>query len=345
MSIARSPIAAALTAAVMGSPAAAGPFKTFKDWAVACSDPLTCTVSIYRADGRVVYFGLERGPRANAPVVLFVAVNGELDRQSDIVLSVPPLLYDLVVPVSSGRLEEGVWRFADPLVIDAVLPAMKRGTRMRVVVTTDAGFSEEFVSLAGVRASLRFMDEAQGRDGNRDALEAVGDGEPASAITRVTELNASAGLPVAVRDLWAGAMHQCADDESDLLADFGGRKVDLGEGSALFILPCGLPGAYNQPFLSLAFDASDGTARALMLPVMRREGPTLMDLAYNVDWDDRKSQLSALFKGRGLGDCGASQVWQWDGSGPYGQFMLVEERIKDDCDGEYGEWPRVWPIE
>jgi hypothetical protein len=78
---------------------------------------------------------------------------------------------------------------------------------------------------------------------------------------------------------------------------------------------------------------------------MGTKGPTLMSTIINMSWDEKTSQLSAYAKGRGLGDCGTSSAWEWDDNGSYGNFVLVEERWKDDCDGVYDDWPLIWPVQ
>jgi hypothetical protein len=47
--------------------------------------------------------------------------------------------------------------------------------------------------------------------------------------------------------------------------------------------------------------------------------------------------LSSLAKGRGIGDCGASENYVWDG----GEFRLIESRAMHVCRGAW-EWIRLW---
>lgn len=60
----------------------------------------------------------------------------------------------------------------------------------------------------------------------------------------------------------------------------------------------------------------------------------------NYGFDAETQQVSSFSKGRGLGDCGTSGLWQWDGFA----FRLVEFRAKEDCDGgDPGDFPLVYP--
>ena len=49
----------------------------------------------------------------------------------------------------------------------------------------------------------------------------------------------------------------------------------------------------------------------------------------NLSWDETKRVLSSYFKGRGIGDCGASTDWAWDGT----RFQVVLEKAMGECQG------------
>ncbi|MCF6322541.1 MAG: DUF1176 domain-containing protein, partial [Rhizobiaceae bacterium] len=178
------------------------------------------------------------------------------------------------------------------------------------------------------------------------ALYAKGDKRAQEVTTRVVELKTQDDLPGPVGQLWGNKFYGCSVDEVDIVAKYGGIRIDLVDKGRLFLLPCNFPGAYNVPYVAIAYSKTDDGARALAFPVIGNRGPTNMINAYNVEWDDKRSQLSAFFKGRGIGDCGSKQVWQWgyDNNESYNsEFELLEERRKDDCDGKTGEFPLLWP--
>jgi len=57
----------------------------------------------------------------------------------------------------------------------------------------------------------------------------------------------------------------------------------------------------------------------------------------NAGWDAKTGQLSSYDKGRGLGDCGTSKEYVWDGA----MFRLVEARAMPDCRGSVN-WLAIW---
>ena len=63
----------------------------------------------------------------------------------------------------------------------------------------------------------------------------------------------------------------------------------------------------------------------------------------NASWDAKTGQLMSYAKGRGLGDCGSSQSYVWDGS----TFRLIEMRMMNQCRGAW-DWIPLWrarPVE
>lgn len=335
-------LAVLLVLAVAGH---AGPYKSVRDWGVYCSNALSCTVQTSNDDQKIYAFGFERGPAASAPVVLFLSSGLTINEESDLVIRIDdqPELY---LEIPKAEFKEGVWRFAGQDDDLKILKAMRHGKKMTLQLEAAEGDLEIPVSLLGVTGSLLYLDEVQDRVGNQDALEAKGEGEPKAAATRVRDLASVEELPVEVKRRWAATPDDCSEsyDDSDLIKSFGGFEVSLKDNAALYVLPCGSPGAYNLPQVVLVHDVDTKSVKTLSLPVMGKRGPTVMDIPYNTSWDDKASTLTAFFKGRGLGDCGSQQIWALNESGYYSNFELIEERIKGECDGKYDDWPVIWPV-
>lgn len=326
-------------------PAMAGPNKEIRDWYVSCDNVLECTMQTYN-NGRIYGFGFVRSPKANSEAVLFLSTSFKLREKGRMVA-----IFDgdesnrILIETDLGTFKEGTWTFPGQNRENEILDALKSGRSMVLELDTAEGLIPVPISLSGVTGSALFMDEAQERVGRKDALHAKGDGEPRDFKSRVTELRSSDDLPKPVFDYWKNSTDGCGDGfepDDDLIASFGGISVALENDDKLFVLPCGSPGAYNLPQTVLAFDGERKQVRIAPLPVMGTRGPTVIDYAYNTDWDDRKSTLTAYYKGRGLGDCGVRTVWHWEG-GFYSNFQLLEEYSKENCDGKYDDWPQVWP--
>ena len=69
-------------------------------------------------------------------------------------------------------------------------------------------------------------------------------------------------------------------------------------------------------------------------PGMDPEGPPEL---VNASFDAKTGRLESAAKGRGLGDCGSSESYVWDGA----MFRLVEQRAMPDCRGSVN-WLTVW---
>jgi Protein of unknown function (DUF1176) len=63
-------------------------------------------------------------------------------------------------------------------------------------------------------------------------------------------------------------------------------------------------------------------------------------LLVNSDWDAATQTISSYAKGRGLGDCGSSESWVWDGT----SFRLTRATVMGECRGSL-DWIPVWRAE
>lgn len=337
---------------MVDSPAKAEIYKEFKDWSVSCDAELVCQFVGDPGEGNLYSIGFKRGTEANAPLTLQVEQKGKLNEESDVILSVPGQLEEISFPVSEGTLGEyGVWEFRSTKLRSILLPALKKGNKLRVQLETSEGFVDQMVPLSGVVASLLFLDETQGRVDHVDALQALGPKPAQNVETRVRLLKHSSELPQSVKALWSNKINECSDTgedgndpNNDIITRFGGFQVTLEKKDRLYFLPCGVPGAYNLPYVAFAYHGDEDAARWLAFPTMGAKGPTIMDTAFNLYWDDKRSELSAFFKGRGIGDCGLKSKWRLSPEDIYGELELIEERMKDDCDERHDNFPVTWPI-
>lgn len=157
-------------------------------------------------------------------------------------------------------------------------------------------------------------------------------------------------LPMAVRKAWDNTNEACMAFEGDLIKAFGGIQVSISELSKysssvrFYLLPCGSPAAYNAPSIGIYYYPKDNIAKIASLPIIVKQRLTTQDVLLNTRWDTNKQQLISFYKGRGLGDCGASYIWDWNITNFISAFVLVEQRSKESCDGVHNEWPQVWPI-
>jgi len=199
------------------------------------------------------------------------------------------------------------------------------------------------VSLKGSSAALRYIDADQGRAGTVTAAVARGS-KPASAVPAAAPPPVIAYVrPGGTPAPFPAAARKALDKASECGSAYEGGEGNLpkpeihalGGGKTLVLLPCG-NGAYN--FTSRAYILAAGVKPVVAAfdnpPGMAPDGPP--DLV-NAGFDAKTGRLESFSKGRGLGDCGSSESYVWDGA----MFRLVEQRVMSECRGSVN-WLRVW---
>lgn len=318
-----------------------GPVKSFGAWAVACDNVHRCemtslwpedsqpgegspydaiSVSVARAAGPVSGWTVEiQLPAKSGTDPLRVTTDQALD-----VRAVP---------------RQDLLRFTGA---DAakIVAAMASGTDLRVGDETSV---LGMVSLKGSSAALRYIDADQGRAGTVTAAVAKG----AKPVTSVPAAAAAPSIayvrPGGVAAPFPATLRKTLDKASECGSAYEGgagelpkaESYALGGGKTLVLLPCG-SGAYNfssQPYI-LAAGAKPLVAGFDFRPGMSPDGPP--DLV-NVGFDAKTGRLTSFAKGRGIGDCGSSESYVWDGA----MFRLIEQRVMSECRGSVN-WLTVW---
>lgn len=313
-----------------------GPIKAFGDWVVACDNVRSCemtslvpgdgmeadeahsnvSLSIARAAGPAGGFTVEVGfNRAESGEATLIA-DGE---------------------VIAGAVPKGdSMRFAGNQAA-RIVAALAKARELRLI---DIGGAEiGLVSLAGSSAALRFIDAEQGRSGTVSAAVAKG-GKPAAAVPGavagpVVRFVRPGGTPVPIAAALKRAMLKAADCSDEAGEDPDIEAYAIGGGATLALLPCGA-GAYN--YMTVPFVIRGGKpvpARFDFAPGMDKD--SAVPMLVNAGWDAKTARLSSYSKGRGLGDCGSSEDYVWDGAG----FRLVEARQMIECRGS-ANWLTVF---
>ncbi|MEO6214918.1 MAG: DUF1176 domain-containing protein [Sphingomonas sp.] len=321
-----------LLAAADAAPPKPGSIQTFGDWAVACDNVRRCEMtSLIPEDeaqngGDSDAFSIVREPGPNAGFEIDGVGSGEGETSVRIDGKI----------IAGSAAHKGVMTLTGA---DAakIVAAMVNGRKL--TLTDIGGAHAANVSLDGSSAALRFMDAQQGRAGGVTAAVAKGP-KPASAVPAVAPLPrirsiASSGSAAKVTPALIKAMRtisQCDAEDSGSSEPITGDAI--GGGATLVLLPCGA-GAYN--FSSVPFIVTGGKpniARFDSAPGFGGEGfPTLV----NAEWDAKTGQLGSYAKGRGLGDCGSSEAYVWDGA----RFRLIEATQMGECRGSVN-WLTVW---
>ena len=325
-----------LLAAADAAPPKLGPIQTFGDWSVACDNVRRCEMTSLIPESQMsdgsdsgASFSITREPGPSAGFTFEIDGNGGLKGETSVRID--------------GKVIVGGAAHKDVMTLtgaDAakVVAAMINGKTL--TLTDIRGANAANASLAGSSAALRFMDAQQGRAGGVTAAVARGP-KPASAVPVAAPLPrirgiAPSGSPAKITPALIKAMRkitQCDTEDSGSSEPITGNAI--GGGATLVLLPCGA-GAYN--FSSVPFIVTGGkprVARFDSLPGFAQgEGfPTLV----NAGWDAKTGQLATYAKGRGLGDCGSSETYVWDGA----IFRLVGATRMDECQGSMN-WLTVW---
>ncbi|MBA4753539.1 MAG: DUF1176 domain-containing protein [Sphingobium sp.] len=335
---------AAALAVSLGSPMAVaqapkpGRLETYKDWTIGCDNRNRCeAVSLLPEGGDLpdipLMIGIVRAAGPDAQTEVWISREGK--GQADVTLSVDGR------KIASAIARDGEATIRGPQA-SALAIAMARGTSMEVRAGARLLGRP---SLAGSGAALRYMDARQGRAGTTTALVATGTLGPtavkpapvAPAIRRALVPAGPAPAALWREELTAlGKYTGCTDDmRSDQTPDL----QRLSKTETLILVPCG-SGAYNfssvpviatgvpgrRSFRFAAFDFKPGWSEEAGHPML-----------VNVGWSPEKSRLDSFAKGRGLGDCGGSEAYVWDGQ----RFRLIEATSMGECRGAW-HWITTW---
>lgn len=313
-----------------------GPIKVFGDWAVACDNLHRCEMtSLIPGDGvespgdeyGEVSFSVERAPGPAGEFIVEVQMPETADG-SEVSVRVDAEIVTGAIP------KNGLIRFSGANAAK-IVAGMVKGKELFITDVADSMIGR--VSLSGSSAALRFIDADQERAGGVTAAVAKGV-KPASTVpVAVAGPVVRFVRPAGAAAKMAPGMRKALDTQTDCGAAYEGGEGELptvetfalGGGKTLALLPCG-SGAYN--FSSVPYIISAGGD-----PVVARfdypPGETLAEELHatliNATFDAKTGQLSSYSKGRGVGDCGASEDYVWDGA----RFRLVEARVMTECRG------------
>ncbi len=330
--------------AVQPSTITVGKVSTFKDWTVGCDNGLACqAVALMPETGTEQQFSMvvKRPESVTAPLAIELA--GAQSKSTT---------YRVFVDgkaVTSGA----IMRDSDFIAVGGaeamkLARAMAKGKAIQVVDGNGANLG--IASLAGASAALRYIDAQQGRVGTTGAIIATGRRKATATkamlpVITAKKITPSNVLPDAGALVALSETSPCAADRFDSTQD---TAYSLGTGAngaqALVLLNCGA-GAYN--FSSGVYiGKQDSFGRWSFAPAKFDYGATgfgedsQIPLLVNADWDSGTQTITSYAKGRGLGDCGSSEKWVWDGD----MFRLTGATLMGECRGSL-DWIPVWRAE
>jgi hypothetical protein len=333
--------APALFAAQGSNDVKLGETRYFKNWAAGCDNGLTCeAVSLLPPELPAGMLSLVLARGAGKDAALKINVFG-FDSESDryqlfvdgVIVDSGPITQD-IAPISvTGK---------DALKLAS---ALVKGSEASIV--DGAGKTLGKISLTGSSAALRYLDVKQRRAGTLDALVArgkrkhrgAGSALPVIAVPRIAEAN---DIPDASALVALAESGSCAEQRVGVTQDsvYGLGTAD-GKPRVLALISCG-NGAYNfssAPFIGTKDAQGKWKFEAASFDHDSSYSSEKGDvkLIVNAGWDAAKQTLSTFNKGRGIGDCGSSADYVWDGN----MFRLIHARSMEKCQGSL-DWITVW---
>ena len=327
-------------------------YRTFKDFVVGCDNSGSCTAIGVPAQGEndlVLVLRRDAGPSATARL--------------RITAFAPLRAIDLHVGGRTSPIGKLAWQAGDDgiggvlILTDADdIARFVAAARDAATISAGPGVDAPRVSLAGLSASLLFIDEAQGRLDTTTALLKAGS-RPAASVPAApapptlppayapvpADLDDAAGdrLAANVRRQQAHSLRQAGCDAGDGIGDQD-RAIALTASEALVFLTCH-GGAYQSE--SLVFrtprggNAAASRVRLPALPFAAGNDGKPFDTLVGADYDPATATLASLDRARGPGDCGESATWRFDGTA----FQLTDYRVLDRCGGARpDDWPVLW---
>lgn len=341
--------AAFLSGGLIPSAKAQG-YKQVKDVNVACKADMSCSLSLTPAayEG-ITGFTLLRSNQLDLPVELELASQLPITKGTRFVISIDGKDTLTLFADPGGLSGTGeTYKERNPDVVRWVIEGMKKGSIATIRQSSNGRSISTRFSLSGAVAGMIFMDEYQDLLDTPLALHIKGNYEPNDRIP-IRGIKGKQDVP---RVIWAN-WYQGEAKPCSFFDDGAGERLTYGDGfvlktrsGQLFGLPCGMGGAYNQPYAF--FHVPDSDTKPIRAVPFLLDGNNVADgdmpEIWNMSFNARLFQLKSFFKGRGLGDCGTQSTWSLQDYQGQVFFEAVEIREKGDCDGNYAGGPDKWPV-
>jgi Protein of unknown function (DUF1176) len=318
------------------------PLKQFKDWVVGCDNARSCTALGLSPDEGVFGPYVKIGRTGDADAMPRIAFAMALDDSTTVASASLRLTLDgrdipglPAQPLPANVDGDLVRASLAPVHVNAFVAALRNGTRLHVQLLDGAKETASgAVSLAGSTAALLYMDDQQKRVGTVTALVRKGDA-PASSIPPIP------GLPVVTAKRMTGIDKPkpplpkgIVRPRDEACKDYPDMVFRLSPSQFLWGL-CMQPAAYNFDYTF--FVAGQGRAQPADFTAPGLEQDRGAGVLTSPSLSEDGMVLNSYAKGRGIGDCGVSADWAWDGKA----FRLMRVTMMGSCRGVLSD---DWPI-
>jgi Protein of unknown function (DUF1176) len=334
-------LAAVLPASGASAQTALGSQEYFGDWAVGCDNTLSCEAVALDPENRPDEDALSLViARSSGDGLVTITLIGEAAKTDRYRVLVDRRLLDSGAMTTAG---DGTVAVTGAKGL-RLARAIARGKELRL--EDGQGKLLGRASLRGSTLALRHIDAMQKLAGSRVALASIGRKRVIREAVAAPMINArrigpEGPVPDATDIIKLVENSGCTDQRFGPSEDSAHSLGQSGEtASVLVLVNCGA-GAYNVTSVAyVGKRAGQGPwsfvkARFDRDPVAadQKGGPYLVNAA----WSPEKQQLSHYAKARGIGDCGTSATYVWDGD----MFRLVEAFGMEQCRGSLN-WMRLW---
>lgn len=312
-----------------------------KDWTIGCDNGLACqAVALQHSADYTDFlsFVVARAADIDAPLkITAFGPNSKADKFR-ILIDGRLIISGKVTPGETSASIEG----ADSI---KLARAMARGNEIRLM--DGAGVMVGRASLSGAKVAFQRLDKAQGRAGTKSAIILTGRKVmrpppatlPIIAVKRLKESNVLPDTDTLV----ALAEHSaCAAERVEVTQDTVYSLGSKGDAPlALALVSCG-GGAYNPASVAfLGTKGADGKWTfdqvAFDYEAYEKADTGGLKLLLHPSWNPVSQTLSSFAKERGLGDCGNSAQYIWDGA----MFRLKGATAMNECRGSFN-WIPTW---
>jgi len=345
--------AAALVVALTAAPAApatpAAPglegvvqsYDTYKDWFIACDNALSCVAKSFEELKAEIKISREAGPRG--------AVTAEIRANFEFKID------EVRIDGKPAQLSKSAWeRVVDGEVVSlksddaAAVHALVQ--QLRNAATATLGGAK--VPLAGFSAAMLRMDDRQGRVGGETSFMRPGP-KPASQTPSppnlpkipprpiVATLSADeAGRLIAQTRAGQAPVLKAEDCNDNAFDTMDPEAHALDSKRALVFVPCA-QAAYQGSWLAFIVPRDGGGVSRVVVPrPYLGADPRILEQSFFTffSFNATKGELHDFSKGRGLGDCGSSASWIWNGDA----FQLTSMYQQYRCGGIMEGWPPLF---
>lgn len=325
--------------------------RIYNDWQVSCDNLNRCSArSSQDSQGLVLQLTRDAGPDGKASVSIDYQRNSD-ELSTDVAIANRLTLNGKTLSFNRREWDVSKKHIAttNRLVVDDFVNAIREGKSIQLGGKLDAQqATHPSISLNGLKAALQAIDQQQSRTGTKTAWASRGN-KPASSVPAAPAKpllpRFSEPHPLTDSEISAITQNNATNVENnDCSLDPAEREVHLfplSNDKALMTVNCDM-GAYNLYVLGYIVSREapyKADNLVLNMPFKSSDDDQPPELI-NADFDEKTGILSTFDKGRGLGDCGVSTRWLFDGKA----FRLASYASEPSCDGysKSGQWPILW---